>query len=72
MASTKSSKSIERETKKKKKKNILGIGTSSPLISSENLPLSPGRLSIDDDYEIKSSLIKRPNRTNKSKRTRVK
>jgi len=71
MASTKSSKSNEREHKKKKK-NILGIGTSSPLISSTNLTLSPGCLSTDDDYEIKSSLSKRSNRTNKSKRTRVK
>jgi hypothetical protein len=68
MASTKSSKSNERDhKKKKKKKNILGIGTSSPLTTSSNLTLSPGRLSIDDNYEIK-----RPNRTNKSKRTRVK
>ncbi|CAF0890041.1 unnamed protein product [Rotaria sordida] len=82
MASTKSSKSQhksnEREHKQKKKKNILGIGTSSPSISSTNLTLSPGRLSTDDkddDYEIKSSLSRRHNRTkptNKSKRTRVK
>jgi len=67
MASTKSSKSNEREHKKTNKKNILGIGTSSPLISSSNYTLSPGRLSTDDDYEIKSSLSK-----HKSKRTRVK
>ncbi len=75
MASTKSSKSHHKSNErehKKKKKNILGIGTSSPLTLSTNLTLSPGRLSIDDDYEIKSSLSKRNNRTNKSKRTRVK
>ena len=72
MGSTKSNER-EHKNKKKKKKNILGIGTSSPLISSSNLTLSPGRLSTDDDdYEIKSSISKRHNRTNKSKRTRVK
>jgi len=78
MASTKSSKSEHKSNErehKKKKKNILGIGTSSPSISSANLTLSPGQLSIDDkdddDYEIKSS-SKRHNRTNKSRRTRVK
>ncbi|CAM4789977.1 unnamed protein product [Rotaria magnacalcarata] len=80
MASTKSSKSNKRDHKKQKnnnnkKKNILGIGASSPLISSTNLTLSPGRLSTDDDYEMKSSLSRCHNRTktiNKSKRTRVK
>ncbi|CAF2561496.1 unnamed protein product [Rotaria sp. Silwood2] len=78
MASTKSSKSQHKSNErehKKKKKNILGIGTSSPSISSTNLTLSPGRLSTDDDYDMKSSLSRRHNRTkttNKSKRTRVK
>ena len=82
MASNKSSKS-QHKTKerehRKKKKNILGIGTSSPLIMpSTNLTMSPGQLSSydkNDDYEIKSSLSKRPNRTkptNKSRRKRVK
>ncbi|CAF1285471.1 unnamed protein product [Rotaria sp. Silwood1] len=79
MASTKSSKSQHKSNErehKKKKKNILGIGTSSPSISSTtNLILSPGRLSTDDDYDMKSSLSRHYNRTkstNKSKRTRVK
>ena len=74
MASTKSSKSHQRETKKqkKKKKNLLGIGSASPLTISANLTLSPGRLSPDDDdddFQVKSSLSKRHNRT---KKTRVK
>ncbi|CAF1475818.1 unnamed protein product [Adineta steineri] len=84
VASTKSSKSHHKSNErehKKKKKNILGIGTSSsPLISSTNLTLSPGRLSTDDkdnddDYEMKSSLSRRCNRTKtttKCRRTRVK
>ncbi|CAF3320280.1 unnamed protein product, partial [Rotaria sp. Silwood2] len=66
MASTKSSKSQHKSNErehKKKKKNILGIGTSSPSISSTNLTLSPGRLSTDDDYDMKSSLSRRHNRT---------
>ncbi|CAF0817634.1 unnamed protein product [Adineta ricciae] len=80
VASTKSSKSRSKTSEHehtKKKKNILGIGTSSPLISSTNLTLSPGRLSTDDkdtdaDYTIKSTLSKRHTRTTKSRRTRVK
>jgi hypothetical protein len=75
MASTKSSKSRQKSNEsehKKKKKNLLGIGSSSPLISSANLTLSPGRLSTDDDFQIKSSLSKRHNRTKKNQRTRVK
>jgi hypothetical protein len=71
MASTKSSKSHQRENKKKKK-NLLGIGSSSPLTLSANLTLSPGRLSPDDDFQVKSSLSKRHNRTKKNQRTRVK
>ena len=47
MASVKST-AVERP-KKKKKKNLLGIGSSSPLTKSVNATLSPGRLSTDDD-----------------------
>jgi hypothetical protein len=63
MASTKSQKKSTKHEHKKKKKNILGIGTSSPLTLSANLTLSPGRLSTDTDYDMKSSLSKRHKRT---------
>lgn len=71
MASIKSQQKSNEREHKKKKKNILGIGTSSPLTLSSNLTLSPGRLSIDDhddDYDVS----KRQNRTNKTKRIRRK
>ena len=85
MASTKSSRSTERKSKKKKKGNLLGIGASSPLTLSANQTLSPGRLSADDhdeDFQLSSTRSRREHhhqqqqqrkKTNTGKRrTRVK
>jgi len=50
MASTK----CETTKKKKTKKNILGIGNSSPLTLTTNLSLSPGKLDLDIQPSTKS------------------